>query len=80
MQVVMEILATRMLRRASMNIHDWYGVISNLNVDNGGDITYNVGFDYRTYTGTHFRQIVDLYGLNGYTDNWIEIVVQMTIL
>ena len=57
-------------RRASMNIHDWYGVISNLNVDNGGDITYNVGFDYRTYTGTHFRQIVDLYGLNGYTDNF----------
>lgn len=58
------------LRRASMNIHDWYGAISNLKFDNGGPLTFNIGYDVRTYTGTHFRQIVNFYGLNGYTDNY----------
>jgi len=61
---------TAYMRRASMNLHDWYGVISNLTVDNDGPFTYNIGFDYRTYTGTHFRQIVNTYGMNGYVDNY----------
>ena len=51
-----------------MNLHDWYGVVSNLNIDNGGDFTYNIGIDGRTYTGTHFRQMVNMYGASGYTD------------
>ena len=58
------------MRRSSMNLHDWYGVISNLNFDNGGDFTYNVGIDGRTYTGTHFRQMANMYGASGYTDNY----------
>ena len=58
------------LRRASVNNHNWYGIVSNLSIDNGGPITYNVGFDGRTYTGDHFRQFVDYFGLNGYADTF----------
>ena len=58
------------LRRGSMNMHNWYGVVSNLNIDNGGDFTYNFGVDGRTYTGQHHRQVVDYFGLNGYADTY----------
>jgi len=58
------------LRRASVNNHNWYGIVSNLNIDNGGPFTFNVGFDGRTYTGDHFRQFVDYFGLNGYADTY----------
>lgn len=55
--------------RGSMNIHDWYGTVSNLTIEKG-KITYNVGFDWRTYNGLHFRQVVDFLGVNGYRDNF----------
>tara|TARA_B110000503_G_scaffold53692_1_gene86189 strand:- start:6224 stop:8635 length:2412 start_codon:yes stop_codon:yes gene_type:complete len=56
-------------RRASMNNHNWYGVVSNLTLDNGGAFTYNFGLDGRTYTGDHFRQLTHMFGLNGWEDN-----------
>ena len=58
------------LRRMSVNNHNWYGLVSNLNIDNGGPFTYNFGVDGRTYTGTHFRQLNETFGLNGYIDNF----------
>ena len=45
------------VRRGSVNNHNWYGLVSNLNIDNGGPFTYNFGVDGRTYTGDHFRQV-----------------------
>ena len=56
-------------RRASMNNHNRYGVVSNLTLDNGGAFTYNFGVDGRTYTGDHFRQLTHMFGLNGWEDN-----------
>ena len=56
-------------RRASVNNHNWYGVVSNLNIDNGGSLTYNIGFDGRTYTGDHFRQLTHMFGLDAWSDN-----------
>jgi hypothetical protein len=56
-------------RRASVNNHNWYGVVSNLNIDNGGPLTYNIGFDGRTYTGDHFRQLTHMFGLDAWSDN-----------
>ena len=53
-----------------MNIHNWYGSVINLNIDNGGAFTYNFGADARTYTGQHHRQVVDYFGLNGYADTY----------
>jgi len=58
------------LRRASMNNHNWYGLLSNLNIATSENWTFNIGFDGRTYNGIHFRQLVDKFGLNGYVDNF----------
>lgn len=58
------------VRRSSVNNHNWYGLVSNLNIDNGGPVTFNVGVDGRTYTGDHFRQVADWFGLNGWADTY----------
>jgi iron complex outermembrane receptor protein len=54
--------------RASVNNHNWYGVLSNLGYTKN-NWNLNVGFDGRTYTGDHFRQVVDYLGLNGFEAN-----------
>ncbi|RCW93814.1 TonB-dependent receptor [Winogradskyella arenosi] len=51
--------------RASMNNHAWYGLVTNYETELTDNLTLNVGGDLRTYKGTHFRQLVDLLGLNG---------------
>lgn len=54
-----------MIRRASMNSHDWVGAISALEI-NSGNFRYSIGVDLRDYTGYHYRSLVDLLGLEGY--------------
>ena len=54
-----------LVRRASMNSHDWVGAISNLEI-NSGKFKYSVGVDLRSYTGYHYRVLNDLMGLDGY--------------
>lgn len=56
--------------RASVNNHNWYGVLSNLNLDLSESWDVNLGIDGRTYTGDHFRQVNDLLGLTSYQDNF----------
>ena len=58
------------LRRSSVNNHNWYGLLSNLNIATSENWTFNVGFDSRTYNGIHFRQLNEKFGLNGYVDNF----------
>ena len=53
------------VRRASMNSHNWVGAISNLDI-NSGKMRYSVGVDLRKYTGYHYRALNDLMGLDGY--------------
>ena len=53
------------VRRASMNSHNWYGVISNLEYEKG-DFKFSAGVDLRDYTGYHYRVLNDLMGLDGY--------------
>ena len=53
------------VRRASMNSHNWIGAISNLEYTSG-DFTFSVGVDARDYTGYHYRVLNDLMGLDGY--------------
>ncbi|WP_299225374.1 TonB-dependent receptor [uncultured Psychroserpens sp.] len=57
------------VRRASVNNHNWYGLLSNLNIESGENWSFNVGIDGRLYKGDHWRQINDLMGLNGFVDN-----------
>ena len=58
------------LRRASVNAHNWYGLLSNLNYEANENWSFNIGVDGRTYNGIHFRQLVDKFGLDGYNDNF----------
>jgi iron complex outermembrane recepter protein len=55
--------------RASMNLHSWYGVVSNLETKINDNLTWNVGADLRTYYGTHFRQISNFHGLTSWTES-----------
>jgi hypothetical protein len=54
-----------LIRRASMNSHDWVGAISNLEI-NSGKMKYSIGFDLRNYKGYHYRVVNNLMGLDGY--------------
>jgi len=54
-----------LVRRASMNSHNWYGVISNLEYTTG-NFKMSAGIDLRDYTGYHYRALNDLMGLDGY--------------
>lgn len=57
------------IRRASVNNHQWYGIVSNFEHDLTDKLSLNVGVDGRMYTGDHFRQIIDLYGLTGWAND-----------
>ena len=54
-----------LIRRASMNSHDWYGIISNLEYESD-NLRASFGIDLRDYTGYHYRVVTDLMGLDGY--------------
>jgi hypothetical protein len=54
-----------LVRRASMNSHDWVGGISNLE-GQFGKFRTSIGIDLRKYKGFHYRVLTDLMGLNGY--------------
>jgi outer membrane cobalamin receptor len=54
-----------MIRRASMNSHDWVGAISSLDIQSG-KFNYSLGIDLRSYTGYHYRVLNNLMGLDGY--------------
>ena len=57
------------ITRASMNLHSWYGVVSNLETKLTDNITWNIGTDLRTYYGTHFRQVENFHGLTSWTED-----------
>ncbi|SEH60009.1 Outer membrane receptor proteins, mostly Fe transport [Paenimyroides aquimaris] len=55
--------------RASVNNHAWYGLVTNYNRDFNENLSFNVGFDLRSYHGDHFRQLTDLMGGTYFIDN-----------
>jgi outer membrane receptor protein involved in Fe transport len=54
-----------LVRRASMNSHNWVGGISNLE-GQFGKFKTSIGVDLRSYTGYHYRTLNHLMGLDGY--------------
>lgn len=54
--------------RSSMNNHAWYGVVSNLGKKLSENLKLNVGMDLRTYKGSHYRQVENFLGLEGWTE------------
>lgn len=55
-----------MIRRASMNEHTWFGVISNVTADLSENLTLVGGIDLRSYRGLHYRRVENLFGLDAY--------------
>ena len=53
-------------RRASMNSHNWVGVLSNFDTKLSENLTLDFGVDLRSYTGNHYRRLDNLLGANGY--------------
>ena len=55
--------------RGSVNNHQWYGAVTNYEHEFDA-ITVNLGADVRFYKGDHFRQLIDLFGLNAWEDGY----------
>ncbi|MCG8308195.1 MAG: TonB-dependent receptor [Cytophagales bacterium] len=58
-----------LIRRASMNSHNWYGIISNLTHQLSESFTLTTGVDLRKYQGIHYRRVTDLLGADAYYTN-----------
>lgn len=58
-------------RRASINSHNWYGVLANLSNRFSDRLTVDFGIDLRRYKGYHYRRVNTLLGGDAYlqTDN-----------
>jgi len=73
---------TVLVRRASMNSHNWVGGISNLEYEKGNWKT-SLGVDLRSYTGYHYRALNHLMGLDGYystgNDNSAGQIIETTV-
>ncbi len=54
---------------SSINSHNWYGGVVNLNTKLSERFTLDFGIDARTYRGIHYQNIVDMLGSTNYADN-----------
>jgi hypothetical protein len=56
--------------RASVNHHDWYGLISTFKYDQLiPNLNVTAGIDARSYKGEHYREVVNLLGGDYYVDS-----------
>ncbi|MCB9311059.1 MAG: TonB-dependent receptor [Lewinellaceae bacterium] len=53
--------------RSSVNNHSWYGIVSRLESKVSEHVTTSIGIDGRTYHGSHFREVANLWGAPAYT-------------
>lgn len=58
----------QIIRNASVNSHDWYGILTNFNHKIDKNFTVNVGLDGRYYYGYHHQVVTDLLGASAYKD------------
>jgi outer membrane receptor protein involved in Fe transport len=58
-----------LVRRSSINSHNWYGVLANFQHKINDNWNFSVGTDDRYYYGYHYQVVSDLYGASGYKDN-----------
>ena len=59
-------------RRASVNNHQWFGNVTTYKTALSNTLNLSVGADFRWYTGDHFRQLIDIYGLSGWNDAFLH--------
>ncbi|WP_262150579.1 TonB-dependent receptor [Chryseobacterium foetidum] len=58
-----------LIRRASVNSHDWYGILANFQHKLNDNWNFSIGTDDRYYYGYHYQVASDLYGASGYKEN-----------
>ncbi|MGY5845834.1 TonB-dependent receptor [Salegentibacter sp. HM20] len=58
--------ANGITRRASINSHNWFGVLSNLSNKLTDNLSLDVGVDLRSYKGIHYRRVNDLLGADAF--------------
>ena len=56
------------IQRNSVNSHNWFGAIGNLNTELADNLKFDIGFDFRSYKGLHYRNLRDKLGSDGYRD------------
>lgn len=54
---------------SSINSHNWYGGVANLNTKLTDRLTLDFGVDIRTYKGIHYQNINELVGATAFLDN-----------
>jgi len=57
-----------LIRRASINSHNWYGILANYQHKLNDNWNFSVGTDDRYYYGYHYQVASDLYGAAGYKE------------
>ncbi|EJL73258.1 TonB-dependent receptor [Chryseobacterium populi] len=57
-----------LVRRASVNSHNWFGAIISFNHKINDNLNFTVGTDDRYYYGYHYQVLTNLYGASGYKD------------
>lgn len=57
-----------LIRRASVNSHNWYGILANFQHKVNDNWSFSVGTDDRYYYGYHYQVVSDLYGATGYKE------------
>ncbi|MCV5003629.1 hypothetical protein OFM39_28655, partial [Escherichia coli] len=55
-----------LVRRSSINSHNWYGILANFQHKINDNWNFSVGTDNRYYYGYHYQVVSDLYGASGY--------------
>ena len=58
-----------LIRRSSVNSHNWYGILANFQHKVNDNWSFSVGTDDRYYYGYHYQVISDLYGAAGYKED-----------
>ena len=58
--------------RASVNHHDWTGVLSTYNRTINDNLKFTTGVDVRSYAGEHYREVVNLLGVDYYVHHYAK--------
>ncbi|MEI7486741.1 MAG: TonB-dependent receptor plug domain-containing protein [Chryseobacterium sp.] len=58
-----------LIRRSSVNSHNWYGILANFQHKINDNWNFSVGTDDRYYYGYHYQVVSDLYRAAGYKDS-----------
>ncbi|WP_126653214.1 TonB-dependent receptor [Chryseobacterium aureum] len=58
-----------LIRRSSINSHNWYGILANFQHKLNDNWNFSIGTDDRYYYGYHYQVASDLYGASGYKDS-----------